>query len=56
MSTMSSGTGMVADALGNGAERIQNSMASFSTSSGYFKDGSSNDGGKSYQHDKLSGK
>jgi conjugative transposon TraJ protein len=56
LSTISSGTGMVADALGNGAERIQSSMAGFGSSSGYFKDGGSSDGGKNYQHDKLSGK
>ena len=56
ISTISSSTGMVADALGNGAERIQNSMTSFNTNSGYFKNGDGNNGGKNYQHDKLSGK
>lgn len=56
INTVSSTTGMVADALGNGAERIQNSMTSFNTNSGYFKDGGGNSGNKNYQHDKLSGK
>jgi conjugative transposon TraJ protein len=55
INTVSSTTGMVADALGNGAERIQSSMTNFNTNSGYFKDGVSN-GAKNYQHDKLSGK
>ena len=34
----SGGTGMVADALGNGAEKVRNSMTSFGTDAGYFKD------------------
>lgn len=56
INTVSSTTGMVADALGNGAERIQNSMTSFNNNSGYFNDGGGNNAGKNYQHDKLSGK
>ena len=56
INTVSSTTGMVADALGNGAERVQNSMTNFNTNSGYFKDGGGNNSGKNYQHDKLSGK
>lgn len=56
INTVSSTTGMVADAVGNGAERIQNSMTSFNTNAGYFKDGGGSNGTKNYQHDKLSGK
>jgi hypothetical protein len=56
INTVSSTTGMVADAFGNGAERVQNSMTSFNTNSGYFKDGNSSNGSNNYQHDKLSGK
>lgn len=56
INTVSSTTGMVADALGNGVERIQTSMTSFNTNSGYFKDGGGNSSAKNYQHDKLSGK
>jgi conjugative transposon TraJ protein len=56
INTVSSTTGMVADALGNGAERMQNSMTNFNTNSGYFKDGNGSNGSKNYQHDKLSGK
>lgn len=54
INTVSSGGGMMADALGNGAERIQNSMSSFNINSGHFKDGGG--GAKNYHHDKLSGK
>ena len=56
VNTVSSGGGMIVDGLGNGAERIQHSMSSFNINSGYFKDGTSNSGGKNYQHNKLSGK
>lgn len=56
INTASSTTGMVADAFGNGAERIQNSMSGYGTTAGYFRDGDSNSSNKNYQHDKLSGK
>ncbi|MEP6466070.1 MAG: conjugative transposon protein TraJ [Parafilimonas sp.] len=56
VSAVSSGTGMVADAFGNGAERIQSSMSNYGTSADYFKDGNNNNKGNNYQHDKLSGK
>jgi len=36
--TVSSGAGMVADAFGNGFERVKGSMADNSVSEGYFKD------------------
>jgi conjugative transposon TraJ protein len=55
INTVSSTTGMVADALGNGVERVQSSMTSYNTTAGYFKDGNDTSG-KNYQHDKLSGK
>lgn len=60
ISTVSSGAGMVADAFGNAAGKIQNSMSGSGVSSGYFKDGdnagNNNGGGSNYQHNKLSGK
>lgn len=56
INTISSTTGMVADALGNGVEKVQKSMSGNATTTGYFKDGGGNNGSKSYQHDKLSGK
>lgn len=56
INTVSAGGGMVVDAFGNGVERIQTSMTSFNTNSGYFKDGAANNSGRGYQHDKLSGK
>ncbi len=55
INTVSSTTGMVADALGNGAEKVRNSITSFGTSSGYFKEGNSNNAGDNYHHNKLSG-
>lgn len=55
VNTVSSNTGMVADAFGNQIERIQSGITNFGTDSGYFKDGKGS-GGKNYQHDKLSGK
>lgn len=55
ITTVSSTTGMVADALGSGVGKIQNSMSSNGTNANYFNEGSSN-ANKSYQHDKLSGK
>ena len=50
----SSGSGMIADAFGNGREHVTGSMASNSISEGYFKDGKG--GGDNYMHNKLSGK
>lgn len=38
VSAASGGAGMAADALGNGAERIRNSMSSFGRNEGYFND------------------
>lgn len=55
VNTMRSGTGMVADAMGNAAERMSNSMSNYGTNSGYFNE--SNSSGKSgYMQDKISGK
>jgi conjugative transposon TraJ protein len=56
INTVSSTTGMVADSLGNGSERMQNSMSSYGTTAGYFKDGNGSSSNKDYQYDKLSGK
>lgn len=47
--TVSGGAGMVADAFGNGLERVKGSMANNSISEGYFKDK------PNYQKDKISG-
>lgn len=55
VSSVSSGAGMAADALGNSASKMQSSMSNYGTSSDYFKDGNNN-AGNNYQHDKLSGK
>ncbi len=54
VNTVTGTSGMVADAFGNKAERIEQSMSGFAVNSGYFKDG--NNGGNNHQHDKLSGK
>ncbi|MEJ7737005.1 MAG: conjugative transposon protein TraJ [Chitinophagaceae bacterium] len=55
INTVTGSTGMVADAMGNAAGRITNSMSSNGSNSGYFND--SNNAGKSnYMQDKLSGK
>ena len=54
VNTVTGASGMVADAFGNKAERIEQSMSGFAVNSGYFKDG--NNGGNNHQHDKLSGK
>lgn len=56
VNSVASGAGMVKDAFGNGAERVQNSMSSNSITTGYFKDGNNSGASKNYQHDKLSGK
>ncbi len=54
VSTVTSSTGMVADAMGNAAERMSNSMSSYGTNSGYFNEGSPNKSG--YMQDKITGK
>ena len=54
VNTISGGTGMVADAMGNAAGRMSGSMSSYGTSSGYFNEGTS--GKSSYMQDKISGK
>lgn len=55
VNTMSSGAGMAADALGNAAERMSNSMSNYGTNSGYFNEGGSS-GKSNYMQDKISGK
>ncbi len=55
VNTMSSGAGMAADALGNAAERMSNSMSNYGANSGYFNEGSSS-GKSNYMQDKISGK
>ncbi len=47
-------SGMVADVLGNQAERMQQSLSGFGANSGYFREGGNH--GDNHQHDKLSGK
>ena len=46
---------MQADARGNEAGRMNQSMSNYSANAGYFKDGNGNKEGKGYMHDKLSG-
>ncbi|TKK64709.1 conjugative transposon protein TraJ [Ilyomonas limi] len=53
MNTVKGGGGMVADALGNGREKVQQSMTGFNINSGYFKDGGGSN--NHHQHSKLSG-
>ena len=53
MNTASSGAGMVADAFGNGAGRMSQSMSSNGNSSAYFNEGSNQK--SNYMKDKLSG-
>ncbi|HRI20397.1 MAG TPA: conjugative transposon protein TraJ, partial [Panacibacter sp.] len=55
INTVSGAGGMVADAMGNGVEKITNSMSDYGANAGYFKDGNGNKEGKGYMHDKLSG-
>lgn len=55
VNTMSGSAGMVADAMGNAAERMSSSMSSYGTSSGYFNEGTSS-GKSGYMKDKISGK
>ena len=55
VNTMSSGAGMVADAMGNQAGRISSSMSSYGTNSGYFNEANSS-GKSNYMQDKISGK
>lgn len=52
ISTGQQATGMAVDAMGNAANRMQNDMASFGSSSPYFNDGD----GAGYMGDKLKGK
>ncbi|MEO8172839.1 MAG: conjugative transposon protein TraJ [Sediminibacterium sp.] len=54
-SMISSGAGMAADAFGNGAGKMSQSMASQGNSGGYFNDGGNGKPG-GYMHNKLSGK
>ena len=53
VNTVRGTSGMVADAFGNKAERMQQSMSRFADNSGYFKDENNTN---SHRHDKLSGK
>ncbi len=55
VNTMSSSAGMAADAMGNAAGRMSNSMSSYGTNSGYFNEGGSS-GKSGYMQDKISGK
>lgn len=54
LNTVSGGTGMVADAMGNAAGKMSGSMSNYGTNSGYFNEGSS--GKSSFMQDKISGK
>lgn len=53
VNTASAGASMAADAMGNAASRISQSMASNGSSNPYFGDG--NRGGSGYMNDKLKG-
>jgi len=55
VNTVSSAGGMVVDALGNSAGRMNNSMAGNATNAGYFNDAVPSDK-SGYMQDKLSGK
>ncbi len=46
---------MVVDAMGNGVEKISNSVADFKENSGYFKNPGGDNKSGNYMHDKLSG-
>lgn len=54
VNTITNTTGMVADAMGNAAGRMSNSISNYGTNSGYFNEGSS--GKSNYMQDKISGK
>ncbi len=54
VNTISGGSGMVADAMGNAAGKMSGSMSNYGTNSGYFNEGSS--GKSSFMQDKISGK
>ncbi|MGN6214469.1 conjugative transposon protein TraJ [Parafilimonas sp.] len=54
VNTASAGASMAADAMGNAANRISQSMASNGASNPYFGDGNSG-GGSGYMNDKLKG-
>ncbi|MEP7079807.1 MAG: conjugative transposon protein TraJ [Ginsengibacter sp.] len=55
VNTMSGSAGMVADSMGNAAERMSSSMSSYGANSGYFNERSSS-GKSGYMQDKISGK
>ena len=55
MGAATGGASMAADAMGNAASRISQSMASNGTTNPYFKDGNSDGGGSGYMNDKLKG-
>lgn len=54
VNTVAGSAGMVADAFGNGASRVTNSMSSYGSSSGYFNEGNPSNN-SSFMKDKLSG-
>ena len=55
MGAATGGASMAADAMGNAASHISQSMASNGTTNPYFKDGNSDGGGSGYMNDKLKG-
>ncbi len=55
VNTVSGAGGMVVDAMGNGVEKISNSVADFKENSGYFKNPGGDNKSGNYMHDKLSG-
>lgn len=55
ISTVSNAGGMVLDAMGNGVEKISNSIADFKENSDYFKSPGGDNNKGNYMHDKLSG-
>ena len=54
VNTVTGSAGMVADAMGNAAGRITNSISSYAANSGYFNDNASSTK-SSYMQDKISG-
>jgi conjugative transposon TraJ protein len=55
VNTVAGSAGMVADAMGNAAGKISNSMSSYATNSGYFNESGSPSSGSTYMQDKISG-
>ena len=55
INSVSSAGGMVVDAMGNGVEKISNSIADFKENSGHFKNPGGDNKSGNYMHDKLSG-